>query len=362
MLKKLLFKKYYMALAFSLVILAGAQAVPVQAAGGGLNCQQVSPIAVTLSPSDPTVYHVAGWLCAKGSLNGKTMQLLVHGLTYDHQYWDWPQSPQVYSYVRSATDAGYATFAIDRLGDGSSDHPVDGTSVTVQSGAYVLHQIVQDLRAGSIGGTAFAKIIAVGHSFGSATAGYEAATYHDVDAAILSGMMHDATPGAYASLSSYYPAFLDPKFASSGLNATYFTTMPGTRAQLFFNTATADPSVIAMDEILKQTVTSGEFATLQDVSAVTPQINVPVMLAMGETDFLFCDPTVGLSCANSSAVLARENQHYNSQTCLEAMVQPTAGHDINLHPNAHLWFESASAWANRRIGPDGNHPATQPCQ
>lgn len=333
--------------------------VSASANGGNPKCDQVS-LPVTLSSTNPTVYHVAGWLCAKGNLEGKTIQIVVHGLTYDHQYWNWPQSPKTYSYVHSATDDGYATFAIDRLGSGTSDHPVDGLSLTAESGAYVLHQIVQALRAGSLGDTAFSKVIAVGHSYGSVTAAYEAATYRDVDAVILSGMLHDPSPTAFVALSNFYPAFLDSKFANSGLNATYLTTIPGTRTQLFFNAATADPAVIARDEILKQTATAGELSTLTSANTLTPQINVPVLLAMGNADYLFCAPLI-LSCADSNAVLARESSHYSPYTCLEAVVQPTTGHDLNLHPNAHIWYDFAGDWADRRIGRDANHPATQPC-
>ncbi len=325
----------------------GALAAPAQASG--TSCQQTTT-PVTLSATDPTVYHVAGWLCANGSPAGKTVQLLVHGLSYDHQYWDWPQSPQTYSYTRSATDAGYATFSIDRLGDGISDHPVDGSSVTAESGAYVLHQIVQDLRAGTIGHTAFTKIITVGHSYGSITSAYEAATYHDVDGTILSGLLHDYTPASFtAAANDFYPATSDPKFASSGLNNTYLTTVPGTRTQLFFNTANASQAVIAEDEALKQTGTTGEVGSFTAAGPLTPQISVPVLLVMGDSDYLFCDPASGLPCTNKNDILARESSHFSPQAQLEAYVQPNSGHDLNLHKNAHLWFEFATNWANHHI-------------
>ncbi|HSX34912.1 MAG TPA: alpha/beta hydrolase, partial [Candidatus Saccharimonadales bacterium] len=275
-------------MAVVLAVTVGAQAVSAQAATAAainsnkLTCQQVAPISVTLSPTDPTPYTVAGQLCAKGQLKGKTMQLLVHGLTYDHRYWDWPQTPQN-SYVRSATDDGYATLAIDRIGDGASSHPADGNSVTTISSGYVIHQIVQKLRSGAIGGNAFHKIIAVGHSFGAASVGYEAGTYHDVDGVIISGFMHDSSPTTLAAFSAaLYPASLDPQFANSGLNNTYLTTLPGTRAQFFFN-SNVDPAVITKDEQIKQTGTTGELdpGTFEQVLAATTGITVPVFITMG---------------------------------------------------------------------------------
>jgi pimeloyl-ACP methyl ester carboxylesterase len=81
--------------------------------------------------------------------------------------------------VPKATDAGYAVFNYDRIGGGDSDHPVAVDSLTVESSAFVLHQVIADLRASLVGGIAFGTVITVGHSFGSATAMVEAATFHD---------------------------------------------------------------------------------------------------------------------------------------------------------------------------------------
>jgi hypothetical protein len=58
-------------------------------------CQQ-QMVSVKLSSLSLTQYHVATWLCWRGSLAGKTVQVLVHGYTYDHTYdhtyWDSPLS------------------------------------------------------------------------------------------------------------------------------------------------------------------------------------------------------------------------------------------------------------------------------
>src|SRR5579871_5834904 len=131
-----------------------AQADPTQ-------CQQQS-VAVTLSASDPTQYNVATWLCWQGSLTGKTVQLLVHGYTYDHTYWDFPYQYPNYSYVTAAVQAGYATLDFDRLGVGLSDHPTPEL-LTVVSEAYVLHELVQDLRNGVFQSMYAPKVIIVGH-------------------------------------------------------------------------------------------------------------------------------------------------------------------------------------------------------
>jgi len=331
--------------------ICGSAAAPVAALGAPVRCQQIAPIPVTLSASDPTVYHVAGEMCASGSLHGKTMQLLVHGFTYDHRYWNWPDAPQN-SYVQTAARAGFATLAIDRIGDGASSRPADGSQVTTEASAYVVHQIVQKLRAGSIEHTRFSKVVSVGHSFGSASVAYEAGTFGDVDGVILSGYMHDIAPSALGSFTNgIYPANQDPAFADAGLNDTYLTTKPGTRAQFFFNTADADPAIIAKDEQIKQTGTTGELDlnAFSAANALTPNIKVPVFIAMGQDDTLFCDETAGLSCASGTAVKAREQSHFSAKAQLQTYVLPASGHDMNLHRNAAQWFNAANNWVKHSV-------------
>ena len=175
-------------------------------------------ISVKLSVLGLTEYDLVGELCWKDNLQNKTVQLLVHGLTYDRHYWAWPQQPATYSYVQQAIDAGYATFNIDRIGVGESDRPLLAAALTTESSAYVAHQLVQKLRDGDIGDTTFNKVISVGHSFGSVTTLYEAGVYQDVDGVILTGIVHVPSPTGVAQVSaSFHPAQLDPKFASANL-------------------------------------------------------------------------------------------------------------------------------------------------
>ena len=335
----------------------------VSASGLTPTCHEQT-LSVPLSATDPTLYHIAGWLCWQGaSAQGKTVQLLIHGATYDHNYWDWPQQPQLYSYVQTATASGFATFAIDRLGDGMSDHPANTDSITVEAEGYEAHQIVQMLRSGSVQHVAFSKVMLVGHSFGSGVSLEEAGTYHDVDGVVITGSTHSINPAIFAYLSQFYPAIQDPKFQNSGLPAGYLTTEPGIRTPVFFNPQLADPAVIAKDEQLKQTTTTGEVNTLAD--ALTPTlsqaIHVPVLVVVGQDDAIFCGNTPDLSCNDAAAIKARESAFYAPQACLETSVVPGAGHDINLHYDAQAGYAAIVGWSYRRVG-NGIIPPAQPCQ
>jgi pimeloyl-ACP methyl ester carboxylesterase len=319
-------------------------------------------VPVHLSATDPNTYQVVGWLCAVGSPQNKTVQVLIPGGTYDDHYWDLPYQPQLYSYVQRSTQAGYAVFTFDRLGTGLSDHP-SAVLLTYEASTFAVHDIIQALRSGAVGGWTFNKIVTVGHSFGSAIAAAEAANYHDIDGVVLTGFMHSFNPEGLATVfASFYPAELDPKFAAEPWALGYLTTLPGSRGGAFYNTALADPLVIALDETYKSTDSYtgvAEFGTAF-LPSLTQAIQAPVLLAVGEKDLTVCNESLTLSCTSGSAIVAREQPDYSTSVCLEAVVQPGAGHSIALHPNAATTTDFISNWISRRVG--NQQPASQPCQ
>jgi pimeloyl-ACP methyl ester carboxylesterase len=328
------------------------------AAGQQVSCRTLSEIPVALTAGGPASYSVSGELCATpGELAaGGTMQLLIHGATYNHSYWNFGTIGGIsYSYAQDSAAAGFPTFAIDEIGAGTSSHP-PSTDVTIQAAAFVAHQIVQDLRGGAIGGTPFGKVIEVGHSFGSITSWEEAATYHDVNGVILTGRLHDNTVVSSNAAASLYPAVGDPLFAGSGLDSGYLTTVPGARTQLFYNTADADPNVIARDEATKDVFSVTEFATglpLVSDTALSQAIDVPVLLIVGSADALNCDPLVGggdFECSSGAVVAGHEAPFYSPQEQLRGCVVPGSGHDISLALNHQLEEVDATTWSFEYIG------------
>lgn len=320
---------------------------PAHGATNAGTCQSFN-IPVALAVGQPLQYTIYGELCNPAKGASHTVQLLVPGATYGHVYWDFPYEPQTYSYVLAANAAGYSTLNIDRIGTGQSSHPdLSVVTVTMDIEAYVLHEIVQDLRSGSIGGQQFARVLLVGHSLGSGVVWIEAGTYHDVDGVIVTGIAHhfNATKlvGVFGTL---YPAMFDPRFSGDGYGAEYVTTEPGTRASDFYYRSGADPNVIATDEATKETATDGEASTfgLVEADGISVQITVPVLLVLGQQDSIFCGP-LATDCSSASTVLQAEAPYYSPQAQLRVVVIPNAGHDLNLHKAASLWFEAAIAWA-----------------
>ncbi len=309
----------------------------------GPNCQALRvPVSVTGVPG-ATIY---GELCRPPVVTGG-VQLLVHGATYDHNYWDWPQDRSTYSYVLKANAAGYATFNVDRLGTGQSTHPAS-TLVTLDADSEALHQVIEGLRNGTIGGRPYGRVTWVGHSLGSIVGWAEAARYADVDAFVLTGMTHVAEAAwLEEATGTSYPAILDPKFANSGLDSGYLTTRPGTRGPSFYYQPGADPSVIALDEDLKEVVATSELEGAFPLyngppaeTAPSRTIQVPTLLVVGEYDGLTC-PASGCTAA---AFKAREAPYYSPQARLQVQITPNTGHDLQLHRTAPLTSIRILTW------------------
>jgi pimeloyl-ACP methyl ester carboxylesterase len=299
---------------------------------------------------------------SKSASPSRSPVTLVHGATYNSSYWNWPYHPDQYSYVRYARAAGFSTLALDRLGSGASDHP-DGVEVTVHASADTIHQIIQQLRTGSIVDShgapiKFDRILYVGHSFGTFIGWIEAGTYGDVDGAIFTGLSHVLnTPGTSVALTNIYPSFLDPRFADAGYS-NYLTSVPGSRGLLFYYVPGADPAVISLDEATKDVVPLGHFLDYPTAYAYTQDIHVPVLGVVGEFDTISCDNP---SCFAASGGYTTEASNYPEDTCFQSFVLPQAGHDINLHRDAPIWFALAQLWAIERVGLDTRFPAPVPC-
>jgi pimeloyl-ACP methyl ester carboxylesterase len=325
-------------------------------------CRNLASIPVALAPGQPAGYMVSGELCAtEDELHeGATAQLLIHGAAYNHHYWDFGTVDGIeYSYARDVAAHGFATFALDEIGAGNSSHP-SSDLVTSQATAYVAHQIVQGLRRGRINGVPlgrgvrFGKVIIVGHSLGSVTVWQEAISYHDVDGVIVTGAAHAVTT-QFLTSGDLYPAVDDPKFAKSGLDTGYLTTLPGTRVTLFYSPPDADPAVITADEASKDVVSATDLSTGLPIvtSNATLAIKVPVLDILGSDDFTTCGLSsegVTFDCSSGAKVATQEAPFYSPAAQIHACVVPGSGHSVNLAVNHRLPAADAVAWSFAFVG------------
>ena len=286
-------------------------------------------LPVSLAPGQPATQQIFTRLCRPPGRTPDTVQLLVHGCLYNSLYWDFPDptaGTDRYSYVAHATSA---TLAVDMLGNGRSSHPLSG-QVTVDAGVWVLHQVVQALRAAG-----FAKVVEVSWSFGTFFSWLEVSRYHDVDAAVFTGATHHLAvdPALLEDALSLEPAGPDPG---------YLTTRPGTRQRIFYDPAPADPAVVAQDEAHKDLMTEAEILGFPGALAEPLDIRVPVLLVLSATDPLFCAPSA-TNCTTAQAMRDQEGPFLGT-TNLTAYLLANSGHALDLGPNATDAFAVEQAW------------------
>jgi pimeloyl-ACP methyl ester carboxylesterase len=279
--------------------------------------------------------RVASWLCAEGDPAGRPLVVTVAGTTYTHRYWDWEQDPARYSFARALAAAGYAVVTYDRTGTGASDLP-PVQDVTIDAHTEVLHGLVQQLRRAG-----HPWVATAGHSQGSLVVMGEAAAYRDVDAIAITGMYHapmNPLGAAVVAGSFAYPAQLDPRFAA--VPPGYTTTIPGIRQAAFYG-PTVDPAVVAHDEETKTVTAPLELATALPSLLSSLQIAAPVLTVIGQHDAAFCPIVTGCGDPLLPDPTDLEHEAWPAAIRFEQLVLKGSGHNVNLHPNAHVWFDAA---------------------
>lgn len=301
-------------------VVAASVAVWAMPAGAYATQRYCHTINQTVTITGGT-YNIYGELC---QVSHDTVELLDPGATYDHDYW-YGLGEKSNSYVAYANHAGYSTLAVDMLGAGQSDKP-DPTLVTFPTTADVLHELVQDLRYGPLGH--YRHVIGVGHSMGAGAWGIEAGTYHDVDGVILADFTHDSSPTGVATVqANYVPA--------PGLPAGYMTI---TNRSVFYNTAYADPDMIARDVPTSFSLYQAKTLSVARDPSYTNGVTAPVLVVVGQYDSLDCDAT--LLCDTSQQIIDREQKYFTVP--IQAFALPQSGHDTSLHPDSWRFFLRAN--------------------
>ena len=67
-------------------------------------------------------YNLSARICRPSpnlnvSAPSDTVQLLIHGATFNKIMWDFPYQPETYSWTKMMNKAGYTTVAVDLLGE-----------------------------------------------------------------------------------------------------------------------------------------------------------------------------------------------------------------------------------------------------
>ncbi|KAL1623263.1 hypothetical protein SLS56_008368 [Neofusicoccum ribis] len=277
-------------------------------------------------------YNMSSRLCApapdtQSSDHEDTLQLLIHGATFDKTMWDLPYQPENYSWVRRMNGEGYSTLAVDLIGNGNSTFP-DGL-LEAQTQTYVenIHELVQKLRDGEVDGKQWKKIVLIGFSIGGIIANSLALQYpEDVDAIMLLGISWD--------ISWLYPAFLSGLQASAPqidpetwghISPMYQTqsTPEGRKLACFYGNY--DPEIIEVDWNTRNFDSLGAAITLTYHLVSAPAYSRPVFLGIGEQDSTFCG---GENCRSQPYAVYDKFPNASSH---DVKVYPETGHQILYH-------------------------------
>ena len=243
-------------------------------------------------PSDGRTYTVRGTLVgpadALSAPSTRRVNLLVHDITTGGWFWRMPGHPEV-DYAARLADEGEISLVIDRLGYDAS--PVrSGTSPCLGSQADVLHQVVQQVRAGSSAIPKPDDVIVHGHSVGAAIAQAEASKWRDVDGLVLMSWSDaGVSPRAIKESALQHSACL----LGGGRNgaprgyAWYGRTEADFRSIHFATAAAGVQSGAASlrnPDPCGDAVSLAQFVVLGNV--LTHTIDVPVLLLFGGQDVL----------------------------------------------------------------------------
>ena len=293
---------------------------PAQTRGVGLLKQ---PVEFTVkNPAENGASHRIVGYRYDGFCTSPTAILLMHGLSYTKESWDFPG----YSVAQKLASAGYAVIAIDRLGYGESKL-ANGYNVTHEAYADMAHQIVGQLRK-----QGFPHVVLAGHSAGAGTTELEAGLYHDVDAIIPMGWHHrpsnqlgqDFFTGDYLRAAQGELRVLPRHAAAPGRDVLHGHRRPGRgggRHQGGVDTP------------------SGEIFSIgkQPSRFVVGTINVPVFLQFGDSDRLF-----EVQYAQMHA------QEFRSSPSVTVDIVKDAGHTFMLTANGPAGIDHMVDWLKSR--------------
>jgi pimeloyl-ACP methyl ester carboxylesterase len=315
-------------------------------------CHDVE-IPVALEEGQPTDKTIFGRLCEPEHVEADSVQILLHGGMVSHGIWDLrdPSGGDDFSYVAVANESGYATLAIDRIGNGQSSLP-RSSDVTIPADAYTVHQVVQALRRGAVtrpsGGGSFKRVVLVGTSIGTFVAWFEASQYQDVDAVVLTSGAHKIDVDVLqAGESSVFPAKNDPKFAGLRLDKGYVTFPTPIFLGYFYPVIPAPETLEAMEEIrgwTSRTEASGIVPALG-----TPlDIRVPAMVVVGSGDVLVCTSNAS-DCSSAEAFAAQEEPFLGLDVPeVHGFIVPDAGHTL-IGPGTRDYSLAVQEWLKPRV-------------
>ncbi len=273
-----------------------------------------------------------------------TLQVLVHGWTYNHTYWDpYGADKPGRSYARFMAKKGYLVLALDLLGTGASSVP-NGETLNFTENVLSLIQVLSQIRSQQhLHKNRIQHIALVGHSGGTILSVLTAGTVPNiVDFLVATGW-------------SYVPHQVFPqRFIKLFLQQIPYIRFPSdVRTALFYYEPTARPRQIAFDNsqladqfphgALKQgapildALENGDIELIKAFSLVD-QVKIPVFVQLGDMDMI-AKPTIPEA----------EEEFYSGSPDVTVQVLENIGHSLNLHIDRKTGWRSINRWLKDQL-------------
>ncbi|GJJ05892.1 hypothetical protein Clacol_000079 [Clathrus columnatus] len=262
------------------------------------------------------------------------IQILLHGETYTHAYWDttW-NGYQNYSYVSFSCQNGITSFAYDNICSGLSSKPLS-EECQLPSAAAVASSIASDAKNGTLaqvltGQTKqFQTVIGIGHSLGSGIFNYE--VIKDGASSPYDGLI--LTVGSARTIASQ----ADP--ARFGDLDPGYTTVNGSARSLFYGPTddSFSPVIFQLDVLTFDA--NSKWLTNQIPFVYVPAVGYggPVVVMVGEFDQVHCSPDGG-PCVQS-VIQGSEPAFFPQSLNVTTIVIPGTGHSLNAEFTASSSF------------------------
>ncbi|KAJ7832632.1 hypothetical protein B0H13DRAFT_1654124 [Mycena leptocephala] len=281
-------------------------------------------------------YNIYGVFCRPEIIAPRkagVLQLLVHGITYNNQYW----SPSVeefqnYSYTAFACDRGLSSLAVDWLGVGLSTRPANSSDMQYPTVAAALSQVARHTKTASLlpGVPPFKTLIGIGHSAGAAQLNFGAivdGAQSPFAALILTSEAIDGT-GVPVAPSPTIPSARDDTPLRWGTLDAGYITVPNRSIFYPADPAAFSPRMELFDAFTRDVASVSTAVQTATVGLAVPEYAGRVAKIFGSADQLTCAGT--RQCEDVGALTAAQSALWPAAENFELVVLERSGHDLNL--------------------------------
>lgn len=270
--------------------------------------------------------RTAGFFYPSTEPRRNLLQVLVHGVSYDHRYWDAPViGGRDYSYANFMIARGFDVLALDLPGVGASDAPPEG-GFTLKDTAATLSAIIRKMKTeGGPAGEQFSRVASIGHSLGANVAVYAEANWPAADALVVTG----------AGYFQDRPKTNWKPGEREGLLRRPYADIPADARLKFYHSPQVDPAVVEYDNTRLRTSLPSQLwkdciaVSTGVVASGAESVRCPVLIQLGEQD-----PTLPARYGQEEARL------YPSASTVIVDALFEIGHCFNLHLNREEGWKS----------------------